>query len=315
VRFRVEAWDPEYGTASEPEPATAAEPARVDVEIAAHRWAPIAPHGALAEPVVLFVDGVRRTEAFGWIHGPEDGLNGPDALDAEPCTFASYAAGIVRCAPGAATVTACEIGRGVASSAAELETVTTSCGEFRPIRTESGAPEHLNTAIQRAMTAIEVRLSFAARGDDPDALLVVDGPLRERRHVEHAVGLVKRHHVRYLGELDRVVATLGAGERTPVFFIPGSAKLSWYLRLPGPADGPWAGVVRLEAPAEIARDAVIALADRTAATLPRYASAAHKDGRAPQNLYPIGGLERALRHRLGDPAFVLRSLRSAAARR
>lgn len=310
MRFRVEAWDPEYGTSTEPEPASAAEPARVDLEVDAARWAPIAPRGTVPDPVVLFVDGVRRTEAFGWIHGP-----GPEAFDADPCTFASYAAGIVRCAPGDATITACEVGRGVASSAAALESVMTSCGEFRPIRTESGAPEHLNTAIQRAMTAIEVRLSFAARDDDPDALLVVDGPLRERRHVEHVVGLVKRHHVRYLGDLDRVVASLAPSERTPVFFIPGSAKLSWYLRLPGPDDGPWAGVVRLEAPAELARDAVIALADRTAATLPRYASTPHKDGRAPQNLTPIGGLERGLRHRLGDSAFVLRSLRSAAARR
>lgn len=310
MRFRVEAWDPEYGTATEPEPAVAAEPARIDVEVGASRWAPIGPSNVEPEPVVLFVDGVRRTEAFGWIHGTDG--EGPDA---DPCTFASYAAGIVRCAPGHANVTACEVGRGVASSAATLETVATSCGEFHPIRTESGAPEHLNTAIQQAMTAIEVRLSFAVRDEDPDALLVVDGPLRERRHVAHVVGLVKRHHVRYLGDLDRVVAALAPGERTPVFFIPGSGKLSWYLRLPGPEDGPWAGVVRLEAPAELTRDAVVALADRTVATLPRFASAAHKDGRAPQNLYPIGGLERALRHRLGDPAFVLRSLRAAAARR
>ena len=34
---------------------------------------------------------------------------------------------------------------------------------------------------------------------------------------------------------------------------------------------------------------------------------------APQNLYPIGGLERELRHRLGDQALLYRSLRVAAA--
>ena len=60
------------------------------------------------------------------------------------------------------------------------------------------------------------------------------------------------------------------------------------------------------------RDAV-ALANVTAAVLPRFASEPHKDTRAPQNLYPIGGLERELRHRLGDQALLFRSLQRAAA--
>jgi hypothetical protein len=55
------------------------------------------------------------------------------------------------------------------------------------------------------------------------------------------------------------------------------------------------------------------LADCSARSLPRFASAAHKDARAPQNLYPIAGLERALRARLGDQGLLLRALRSAAA--
>ncbi len=45
--------------------------------------------------------------------------------------------------------------------------------------------------------------------------------------------------------------------------------------------------------------------------LPRFASEPHKDTRAPQNLYPIGGLERELRHRLGDQALLFRSLQRA----
>ncbi len=51
----------------------------------------------------------------------------------------------------------------------------------------------------------------------------------------------------------------------------------------------------------------------TAAVLPRFASEPHKDTRAPQNLYPIGGLERELRRRLGDQALLFRSLKRAAA--
>ena len=46
--------------------------------------------------------------------------------------------------------------------------------------------------------------------------------------------------------------------------------------------------------------------------LGRFASAAYKDSRAPQNLYPIAGLERELRRRLGDPRLLYRALREAA---
>jgi hypothetical protein len=41
------------------------------------------------------------------------------------------------------------------------------------------------------------------------------------------------------------------------------------------------------------------------------ASEPHLDPRAPQNLVPIAALERELRRRLGDPAFVYRALREA----
>lgn len=57
--------------------------------------------------------------------------------------------------------------------------------------------------------------------------------------------------------------------------------------------------------------ATIELADITASVLPSYASVPHKDPRAPQNLVPIGGLERQLRHRLGNHAILYRALRAA----
>ena len=47
--------------------------------------------------------------------------------------------------------------------------------------------------------------------------------------------------------------------------------------------------------------------------LPRFASEPHKEPRAPQNLYPIAGLEHHLRHRLGDPHLLERALRVTAA--
>ena len=49
-----------------------------------------------------------------------------------------------------------------------------------------------------------------------------------------------------------------------------------------------------------------------ASETPPLASVPHKDPRAPQNLVPIGGLERELRHRLGDQHILYRALRAAA---
>jgi hypothetical protein len=55
-----------------------------------------------------------------------------------------------------------------------------------------------------------------------------------------------------------------------------------------------------------------ALADRATRTLQRFASEPHKEPRAPQNLYPIAGLERELRRRLGDQQVIYRALRRSA---
>jgi hypothetical protein len=148
-------------------------------------------------------------------------------------------------------------------------------------------------------------------GDD---LLVVDGPLGDRRHIAGAVGYVKAHHVSYLPPARQgVVTQLAAGQRTPLFATGAHRfRYSWYLRLPGPATHAWWGVVRCELSGEMSRNDAVAVADRVTATLPRFASQPHNDARAPQNLHPIAGLERELRRRLGDPLLLERALRRAA---
>jgi len=75
---------------------------------------------------------------------------------------------------------------------------------------------------------------------------------------------------------------------------------------------PWSGVVRLECSADLPLPEVTRLGDLTARLLPPLASVPHKDPRAPQNLVPIGGLERQLRRRLGDQHVLYRALRAAA---
>ncbi len=145
-------------------------------------------------------------------------------------------------------------------------------------------------------------------------LLIVDGPLRGRQHLPRVLGYIKSHHATYLPpELNALVRALAPGQRTPAFHMGTSwDRHSWYLRLPGPAGFPWAGVVRAECPADLPIAEVTRLAGLSQRCLGRFASAAYKDSRAPQNLYPIAGLERELRRRLGDPRLLYRALRAAA---
>jgi len=123
--------------------------------------------------------------------------------------------------------------------------------------------------------------------------------------------------VTYLSpERGAIVAALEVGQRTPLFTIADYRRYSWYVRLAILEGGhSWTGIVRCEASGHLPLADVTVMADRTAALLPVVASEPHLDPRAPQNLVPIGALERQLRHRMGDPGLVYRALREAVAER
>jgi hypothetical protein len=254
---------------------------------------------------VLFLDGVRRIDARVWVHG-----EGPEPL---PGVIASLAAGLVRC-DGAAQIVDVMVDRGLY---AELgNDIETRHARYRFHRTPGGL-DKLTLGVQAQLAALEVELANTWRKNSnvEDDLLVVDGPLRGRTHLARTVGYVKTHQKSYLqAEQAAVVAALGPGQRSPVFGMGTSwERRSWYLRLPGASRAPWSAIVRLECSADLSQEDAIALADVTTLVLPSLASAPHKDPRAPQNLVPIGGLERQLRHRLGDAALLYRSLRGALA--
>jgi hypothetical protein len=308
VKFTVDPWDPSYGTANELDPTDASSKAQVDtdIEVPAGRWAPRSPVAAPRAERIVFVDGVRRVEAHVWI----------DAGDGTPHhgTCASYAAGAVHC-DGAAVCGPVIVGRGLFTACGDAAPIPTSAGEFALRVAPSASPDGLALALQDQMGEAELAAAEAAcAGADVD-VVVLDGSLRGRQHLTGAVGYVKTHHVTYLPpELNAVVARLAPGQRTPLFALGTTwSRISWYFRLPGAADSPWSGIVRGECSAAMTVPRAAELADMITAGLPRFASAAHKDSRAPQNLYPIAGLERQLRHRLGDPHLLYRALRLAAA--
>jgi hypothetical protein len=182
----------------------------------------------------------------------------------------------------------------------------------------------LSEALQRRLGDVEVRIAVAARAaiaghgvPEGGDLLVIDGPLRGRQHLPRALGYIKSHRTTYLPpDLNALVGTLAAGQRTPVFLAGTNwDRHTWYLRLPGaagPAAAPWAGIVRIECSADLPASEVIGLAGLSQVCLGRFASAEYKDTRAPQNLYPIAGLERELRRRLGDQRLLYRALRLTA---
>ena len=306
MRFSIDPWDPSYGSANEVEGLEESEAeVRLDVEVPADRWAPRRPVGSQpVSPRILFVDGVRRVDARIWI----EAAGGP----ARPGICATYAAGAVRC-DGSARMGAVVVGRSVLS-AGPTEAVVTSAGSYLPGPAPSGTVEGLALALQQQMAEAEVAAAERACAEEDADLLIVDGPLRGRQHLPGAVGYIKTHHVAYLPpEQQAVVAQLSPGARTPLFVIgSGWSRQSWYLRLPSDGRSPWSGVVRCECPVDLPPSEAIDLADAVTAVLPRFASEAHKDPRAPQNLYPIAGLERELRHRLGDVSLVYRALRTAA---
>ena len=318
--FSVDPWDPSYGQAAGDELAALDDSTAaldMDLELPAAGWRPLDPVTGLTPPgVVLFLDGVRRIDARVWVHGS----------GGQPATgiATSLAAGVVAC-DGTARVVDVTVERGLFTTAPEAGDITTRAAVYPARRARGPGFDQLSLAMQKRLSDIEVELALAVRGhrQAEDDLLVVDGPLhsrprgsspRDQHHLNRTVGYIKTHHASYLPEPQAaVVGALRPGQRTPAFAIGTTwRRTSWYLQLPGSGGAPWAGVVRIECSPDLAPDQVTELADLTARVLPPLASAPHKDPRAPQNLVPIGGLERELRRRLGDQQLLYRALRAAA---
>ena len=323
VKLYVDAWDPSYGSPLESPEAPAGESTaqvRADIEREAGAWAPHQPAADLRVPgTVLLVDGVRRIDARIWAEEPDGTVHGGLA--------ASYAAGVVRCdlRRGSADVAGARVVRGFFTSSVEAVDIIAGSVRYQVHRVASTDPAQLTAAIQPKLRLLETEVSALARATTEtlhpgqsadDDLLVLDGPLTGRDQLPRALGYVKTHRVQYLPpELSTVVGRLAAGQRTPVFLLGTSwNRYTWYLKLPGGGPAPWAGVVRLECSAVLAKSEAVALADLTTLTLPRFASSPYKDPRAPQNLTPIAGLERKLRSMLGDQRLLVRGLTAATKR-
>lgn len=304
MTFAVETWAPEYGSTVDTEQleATSAD-VDVGVERAEGEWTAMDPAADVEAPTsLLFVDGVRRVDARIWIS---------DGDRTRPGVCASVAAGAVRCESAKARVIESTVFRAVyAEVSSEAGPVPTRHGTYEFVPCVSDGPDDLHKGIRDRMALLEAQ---AAASDGAD-LVIFDGPLRGRTD-RNGVGFVKTQQLQYLPDREQqVMTTLRAGQRTPLFLIgsSGFTRWSWYLRLPGPIVHPMSGIARCELAGLGSLEDAARRADLVTATLPRYASEPHKDARAPQNLYPIAGLENDLRHKLGDRDVMERALRVAA---
>ncbi len=257
---------------------------------------------------VAFVDGVRRAEATLYRSDEDGGMARGIA--------GSHGCGAVVCEPGERPVFAhCDARRLVVWGSGTIAELPPVAGgwSWTAVSTPGEQPDAPLQELQLRMRETEGRLaeSLCIEG----YVTVVDGPLNFVRSRDvPVIGFVKTQHSPHLPpEQHRKVPGLRAGQRTSLF--SKREVYSCYLRLTDRDEhsSPWAGIVRLEIPASTGLQAAAEAADRAAVTLPRYAGVPHVDPRAPQNLQPVGSLERHLRHLLGDPGLAMRSVREAVA--
>jgi len=304
----VEGWAPEYGSPFETDDALA-DPEKVDetVEIDG-QWAPLT---GVDDGVarVAFVDGVRRIDARVTLddpQGPSFGICGSYGVGAVVWNRDSARSDYRDMRVERLAV----FGNGAGAPIPEGGGII-----YRSESVPDSDPGALIKRFHGAMRKAEAALSeqLAQSG----IFVVADGPINDLSATEK-VGYIKSHRAPYLSPQHApVISRIRSGQRTPLFVIGRGGRYerySWYQRLADlPGGHSWTGVVRCEVSSALPTAAAVAIANRTAALLPRVGSAPHIDPRAPQNLVPIAALERELRRLLGDPAFVYRALRSAVA--
>jgi hypothetical protein len=188
---------------------------------------------------------------------------------------------------------------------------------YKPVKPHSdNAPEIRTKLVQTEMLKAEAILAQQFIGE-PDTLVIRDGPLPlSYGSLPSTLGYVKTMHKAYLSaKYANLLWELKPGERTPIFLIKEQKQSlwSWYLKSGNSQTNSRKlgyhdlhGIVRLELSGEFPLPTVQKIADQTTHLIPEYASHPYKDPRAPQNLTPVGALERELGRRMGDANLIKR---------
>jgi hypothetical protein len=180
-------------------------------------------------------------------------------------------------------------------------------------------PAARGAIVQTAMLKAEEELVGKLDIKDADTLVIRDGSLRNESPV-FTLGYIKTMHRQYLPEkYAALLWKLLPGQRTPIFKIKlqNRSLYSWYLKSGDSQHLPQHlgyhdlyGIVRLELSSEIPLEKAKEIANQTCHLIPYYASHPSRDPRAPQNLAPVGALERELGRRMGDATLIKRRLQN-----
>lgn len=306
---RLDPWEPEYESAIQlPEETEAF--GDVDTQVESASWTAVEPSRVTTPAELLFVDGVRRIDHRILVETGDRTLFG---------LLGCFGVGATRIAAPRASIAGERIqrvsivGGGLELPRIQLQLPTGKARvAYEPQTVAENTLEAPLVGLQNAMRECEAEL--AASLSSADSVVFLDGPLTFFTPTNASVvGFVKRLIRSYLPpDKSPLLKTLKVAQRSPIFLIKETRhqRYSWYMRIgSGRAiDSSLTGVVRLETSGSVGLETTRRLADLSAAMLPRFASAHGHDPRAPQNLYPIAGLEQALRHRLGDTLLIRRAI-------
>jgi len=306
LAIRLDPWAAQYEASIQL--SEEADLATVDLAVERNTWEAVRPAAAEARPRIAFVDGVRRIEHRILVEEAGRTVFG---------LLGSFGVGAVRI-DGAATVEHEMLGRVLVTGGgvkADPFLAPVPGGHRLRFDPRTEAENDAMVPVQGLQTAMrQTEAGLAERLSAEVDVVFQDGPLSFLTSAARGsvVGFVKRQLRSYLDpQASALLPKLRVGERTPVFLIAGrEPRYSWYARIAHgrSIESALTGIVRLEAPAARGKDEAMALAFLSARVLPRFASDAARDPRAPQNLYPIGGLEARLKHRLGDAVVVRRAI-------
>jgi hypothetical protein len=285
----------------------------LDETVEERPWAPVVPCPATAPAVTAVVDGVMRSDAHAVIIDDDKQLL---------ALFCSYAVGAVT-VNRAVEVVEGRVDRLFIVGGGQSGTdVPVRAGNYntepllyRSLSSRASTPEQLREALATEMRQAEAAVAEQLSG--PEKLILADGNLTFIGGSSSVVGVIKTIQRMYLPpKRGAILGHLAPGQRTPLFRVRGGGRresydvLTCYLRLapPRPIEHPLAGLARIEVKASLGVQKAVALLDQAAAKVFALASRAPKDPRAPQNLIPLGGLERQLRRKLGDPQLIRRGI-------
>lgn len=312
-RLTLEPWSADYGfsTNFDAEEGLESAPPDIDPFVETEDWsAGLKPAPLPLPEAVAFIDGVQRIEAWARV---DDGEVLSDAA------LASVAAGVVLCTEVHAEISDHQKQRVLAvSGAVEADNfVVPSASMHMVFEVECSVQPGRNAVTQAiAIRRRNLEQALVQKTLQTCPLVFADGRLDHAGPSRNRlVGIAKTLHQLYVTGAQRgLIARLRSGERTPLFLIKDSwgERYSWFLRLPGTRviHHSYAGIVRLETPATSSTPPVD-VADMVSYNLPRFASRPEHDPRAPQNLQPVGALEKRLRHELGDSRYIRRLIEDA----